>query len=70
MEWLVKVFVSIPDKFKTVIIHLVIVDVDTPDVDQWNLREVVALFYATSLFFLNTNQYDGKHIDLYLCQMG
>ena len=70
MEWLVKVFVSIPDEFKTVIIHLVTVDVDIPDVDQWNLREVVALFYATSLFFLNTNQYDGKHIDLYLCQMG
>ena len=34
VKWLAKVLVSIPDKFKTVIIHLDIVNVDTLNVDQ------------------------------------
>ena len=70
LEWLVKILVSIPDKFKTVIIYLDTVDVVPHDEDQWNLREVVALFYATPLFFLNTNQYVCKHRYFYLSEMG
>ena len=51
VKWLVKVLVSIPDKFKTVIIHLDIADADTPRCEPMKLiRSCGSVLYHSFVF--------------------
>ena len=71
VDWLVNVLVSIPEKFKTMIIHLDIFDSDTPRCRPMKLsRSCGSVLCHTFVFFPNTNQYAGKRRDSYFSQMG